>query len=240
MPSEDMTQAQATPAGQVEVTQALLPCPFCGGEAKRITIEDGVDQGGDVIYCTGVCGASSHVAFGRKENLVSLWNCRAPDTRSADVPVHHIAGIGKMAAELAKQAEDWRHNGYTRVYLAQLHDRLAALSPTHTVSDMGVDAPQRGGEVLRAFVQTIADMQGDELDAHGSPELREAARAALTADKPEDTQAKSTSDRLANDAAAKALYDSWSSQPGWVPWVERGNSDMQEEARRLAARSGAE
>jgi hypothetical protein len=40
------------------------------------------------------------------------------------------------------------------------------------------------------------------------------------------------SDRFANDDAAKALYDTWSGQAGWVPWVERGNSLMQERARR--------
>ena len=34
------------------------------------------------------------------------------------------------------------------------------------------------------------------------------------------------------EAAAKVLYDSWSDQTGWVPWVERGNSIMQERARR--------
>lgn len=39
-------------------------------------------------------------------------------------------------------------------------------------------------------------------------------------------------ERFANDDAAKVLYDSWSDQPGWVPWVERGNSTMQERARR--------
>lgn len=42
------------------------------------------------------------------------------------------------------------------------------------------------------------------------------------------------SDRFANDANAKALYDCWDDQPGWVPWIERGNSDMQEKARREA------
>jgi hypothetical protein len=39
-------------------------------------------------------------------------------------------------------------------------------------------------------------------------------------------------DRFANDEAAKALYDTWADKPGWVPWVERGNSIMQERARR--------
>ena len=44
----------------------------------------------------------------------------------------------------------------------------------------------------------------------------------------------STRDRYANDDAAKALYDTWSGHPGWVPWVDRGNSIMQERARREA------
>lgn len=56
----------------------LKPCPFCGGKAERATLEDGENAGGDVIFCTGICGASSHVEFGRKENLVSLWNTRTP------------------------------------------------------------------------------------------------------------------------------------------------------------------
>ena len=57
----------------------LLPCPFCGGEAERYTIMEGdevANVGGDVISCTK-CGASSHVEFGEKANLVDAWNRRA-------------------------------------------------------------------------------------------------------------------------------------------------------------------
>lgn len=57
----------------------LSPCPFCGGEADRFTIEESdevVNIGGDVICCQA-CGASSHVEFGHKENLVSAWNRRS-------------------------------------------------------------------------------------------------------------------------------------------------------------------
>lgn len=61
-----------------EITEELKPCPFCGGEAERFTIgaEEPNNAGGDVISCTR-CEASSHVEFGRKENLVSRWNTRA-------------------------------------------------------------------------------------------------------------------------------------------------------------------
>lgn len=63
---------------QVQVEGGLLPCPFCAGNAIVTTIENEDDAcfGGDVITCSG-CGASSHVEFGRKENLASAWNTRA-------------------------------------------------------------------------------------------------------------------------------------------------------------------
>lgn len=40
--------------------------------------------------------------------------------------------------------------------------------------------------------------------------------------------------RYANDAAARVIYDGWSDLPGWVPWVEHGNSERQDQARREA------
>lgn len=58
----------------------LLPCPFCGGEAERIDMndlpEDDPNVGGSCICCNR-CGASSPVHFDRKENLCSSWNDRA-------------------------------------------------------------------------------------------------------------------------------------------------------------------
>lgn len=55
----------------------LLPCPFCGGKAERIDIEDGDNAGGSCVICTA-CNASGNVEFGFKENFVSNWNRRAP------------------------------------------------------------------------------------------------------------------------------------------------------------------
>lgn len=69
----------APPAQVVpDSANGLMPCPFCGGKARQLTIEQDNDPhfGGDVITCTE-CGASSHVEFGFKENLKSAWNSRA-------------------------------------------------------------------------------------------------------------------------------------------------------------------
>ena len=58
----------------------LKPCPFCGGEAERFTIESEkdypVDFGGDVIQCKK-CFASTKVFFGEKQGIVAAWNKRA-------------------------------------------------------------------------------------------------------------------------------------------------------------------
>lgn len=66
----------------------LRPCPFCGGKAHQLTIEQDNDPhfGGDVITCTA-CGASSHVEFGFKENLKSAWNSRATMLQAGNYPV---------------------------------------------------------------------------------------------------------------------------------------------------------
>ncbi len=56
--------------------QGLLPCPFCGGKADRIDIEDGENAGGSCIFCTA-CQASGNIEFGRKENFVNNWNRRS-------------------------------------------------------------------------------------------------------------------------------------------------------------------
>jgi hypothetical protein len=37
------------------------------------------------------------------------------------------------------------------------------------------------------------------------------------------------------EAKAREIYEGWKTLPGWMPWVEGGNSDKQREARQLAA-----
>lgn len=54
----------------------LKPCPFCGGEAEIIHLDDDDNAGGSCVCCTK-CQASGNVEFGRKENFVENWNRRA-------------------------------------------------------------------------------------------------------------------------------------------------------------------
>lgn len=60
--------------------EELKPCPFCGGRADRIDIEDGENAGGSCIACE-TCGASGAVEFEFKENFISNWNRRAAPPR---------------------------------------------------------------------------------------------------------------------------------------------------------------
>lgn len=91
--------------------EGLKPCPFCGGEAEIIHLDDGDNAGGSCVCCTR-CQASGNVEFGRKENFVDNWNRRAT-TQPAEqsgafrlVPVKptdkmHRAGIDITERRLA-------------------------------------------------------------------------------------------------------------------------------------------
>jgi len=110
----------------------LEPCPFCGGEAKRFTIGDNEpnNAGGDVIVCTR-CQASSHVEFGRKENLVSSWNRRPTSTEDARERVKVLEEALRSIAEGNLGDASWQAN-YDRIrevaaeafnHKGQKHDR---------------------------------------------------------------------------------------------------------------------
>lgn len=96
---------------------ALLPCPFCGGEAKRHDIESREDvdnAGASYIECEG-CGACTQLHFDRKENLLDSWNRRARVGRLTDI-LNEIAARdrqnfpphgGSIAAMAARGLRDY-------------------------------------------------------------------------------------------------------------------------------------
>ena len=61
----------------------LKPCPFCGGEARRIDIDatkpSVPDAGASYIAC-GRCYACSPIMFGEKTGLEESWNRRVIST----------------------------------------------------------------------------------------------------------------------------------------------------------------
>lgn len=80
----------------------LKPCPFCGGDAEIIELDDGDNAGGSCVACTQ-CRASGNVEFGRKENYVSNWNRRA--TPPSDLRLDR-------AVEALERARDALHQHY--------------------------------------------------------------------------------------------------------------------------------
>ena len=96
----------------------LEACPFCGGEAKRFTIgeDEPNNAGGDVIVCTR-CQASSHVEFGRKENLVSCWNRRHTPTEDARSRVKVLEEARKSAKALRDAAARSVKSGHRQAHL---------------------------------------------------------------------------------------------------------------------------
>ena len=90
------------------MSDELKPCPFCGGLAEIVEIDEGENAGGSCVCCT-TCLASSKVEFGFKENFISNWNRRvqtiAPD---AVARLWHAARLGldmARANDLTNTAE---------------------------------------------------------------------------------------------------------------------------------------
>ena len=118
----------------------LLPCPFCGGEAKRITLEDEGNSGGDVIACTK-CDACSMVVFGEKEYLHDAWNRRVslPDTNTL---ISLLAEArGSVSYHRGMQNQNTDAGRQHAASLSSLLDRLDAViassnasAPEHTLT----------------------------------------------------------------------------------------------------------
>ena len=93
----------------------LKPCPFCGGRAERIDLdEDETDPnyGGSFIYCPD-CLASSKLIFGEKVGLEEAWNNRkaAPSAKPGAIreALQNIAdqGIRDEMDEDTVEDADW-------------------------------------------------------------------------------------------------------------------------------------
>lgn len=224
---------QPTPSS-VDAMREAKPCQKCGGKGFPRQSGDG-----DVewLQCCS-CGHEGPLRYSLTE-AVAAWNATLPSD-GVTIPADHIADAGKMVAarlrdEIGREAKNWQHNAYTRVMLAQWYDRLAAAPKAPPVAQAeGVwrerwygSEPEKGSAITDERGNLVAYFGGDETTHAAVTKIVALHNAALSA-----TTEQGEGDRFANDAAAKALYDTWSHMPGWVPWVERGNSDMQERARR--------
>ncbi|MBM3333390.1 hypothetical protein FJY63_01895, partial [Candidatus Sumerlaeota bacterium] len=211
-----------------------LNCPHCGGSGhiddtpKSPADTDATLPGNPSLadrarLAAGRCQNARHSAATASERDDALREAAIvlrklglpslpPQTADTDAMRERVrwayVEMERSAAELEKAARAERSLSEaargTRKIANVLSDVLAALSPTHTVSDMGVDAPQRGGEALREAEQRVAlalfndaraRMNYDpmaweqmaEVDREESLRDARVAVAALTADKP-DTQ----------------------------------------------------
>ena len=92
----DERAALARPSG------SLLPCPFCGGEAKLLIVEY---RGGYMVRCNGRClMANVDTGFhdGAAENAIAAWNKRAKrELASSDGSESAIAEITEAMNDLS-------------------------------------------------------------------------------------------------------------------------------------------
>lgn len=110
----------------------LRPCPFCGGDAEIIEIDDGENAGGSCVQCKQ-CLASGNVEFDRKENFVANWNRRAAVNALPELLAERdrlrealkiFANLGGGIIENARPGEEFTF----RVHAATIRMARAALN----------------------------------------------------------------------------------------------------------------
>ncbi|QAT69546.1 restriction alleviation protein, Lar family [Citrobacter freundii] len=136
----------APPAPVVpDAANGLMPCPFCGGKAHQLTIEQDDDPhfGGDVITCTE-CGASSHVEFGFKENLKSAWNSRTAMLQAGNHTEQHLDMVDHSGDDNEKVKDGTLINeGTTPVkQIKPVADLYGITSPTGSETTFTFDASE--------------------------------------------------------------------------------------------------
>lgn len=107
-----------------EREEALLPCPFCGGDAEIVHIEEGENAGGSCVCCKR-CNASSNVEFEFKENFISNWNRRSSSKAEGEMrealewtplegfPRHALPGrhLAWIVGSCGHSGASWRREG---------------------------------------------------------------------------------------------------------------------------------
>lgn len=91
------------PATPQEPESPYKPCPFCGGQAEKIAVDEASNMGGYVVTCCS-CDASSAVVFPVKDSpdglLNVLWNRRAstpsPEGQTTWQPIETAPKDGRM------------------------------------------------------------------------------------------------------------------------------------------------
>lgn len=141
-----------TPA-PLDVT--LKPCPFCGGEAMRLTLteNDGLgNAGGDVICCIR-CEASSHVEFGRKENLVDRWNTRAS---ASQTPPAAPDGVVEALYQRLRDGDDAK-DGWTDAGMEDAFFRWCIIERELRAIVSAPTTPSVSGEAILDVLATARD-----------------------------------------------------------------------------------
>jgi hypothetical protein len=112
----------------------------------------------------------------------------------------------------------------------------SSLKPEVQTSDLASPVSIQGAEqqALGASVPS-ASIADDEPVTKEARDYRNCGRCTTYRHCQENGCEKSFIPGLEDEA--RAIYDAWQGQPGWVPWVERGNSHRQVEARALARKA---
>ena len=156
---------------------ALLSCPFCGGRAERIDLDDDEtdpNYGGSFIHCPA-CLASSKLIFGEKVGLEEAWNKRFASSAKGEAD--------ELLAQLAKIFEDEAE--YRDMILwTPMNPRKEVRGLTRSDIE-NIFATSRVFSPMRDFLQSLAARQPESADGDLASALAIAANMQARAEQAE-------------------------------------------------------
>ncbi|MDV3101761.1 Lar family restriction alleviation protein [Burkholderia cenocepacia] len=168
-----------TDQSRADAPMDLLPCPFCGGDPKRMTLNDKANFGGEVITCTK-CDCSTHVEFGEKSGLVDAWNSRLGPHKLQPAPITADSALAAIETFEIVEDSNWSRKpnsedlfvlqefiahlfgGYTVAVPATA--QINEPSATDLITVYGDSLTLSGAQLLEALDLIAPDRDRDQLE----------------------------------------------------------------------------
>jgi Lar family restriction alleviation protein len=133
----------------------LKPCPFCGGEAEVVDINDDSQQSGGSCVTCKQCLASSALEFEFRETFIERWNTRAQTAPYREalqwIPINSVEDLPKEDGEYLWQFREPHQGHKVQFYSGSPHwyvkeyEAYVLIPPYKALLGEGGECPECSG-----------------------------------------------------------------------------------------------